>query len=540
MIKLGNTQLSAIKFGSASIQKVYSGSVLAWAGISYTPALDTDFSNNGIIDITGGTGGGNVQKLDDTFESIATNALKRTNRGLVVEPARTNYVAASSDLSNAAWTQANGFGSINAMTSVLPGQTAREFVSTTAAGLLHQNLRGTFAATRETMSVIVESTGTSVQTYFYLADSSASSVEVVGMRFNFSTQVITQRGNGTSPKYYAVNLGTGPNGGTLWLLVCSAIPMTAGNNRRFFIYVNDSGTLTAGRSVIYHHVQHEVGDWATTPIINSSTTSNSRGADVVKVSVNTGTYDVRFTLQDGTIHNRIGLTSASNLLTIPTDITEKAALTVAQTAIPFTEQTEIRAGYISQMEVWTPLQAMYVLGDSFVSTSYMLRDYLPLKFTAPRNITYDGVGGSSLADQATRFDSASTHWGKVLIIMDGGLSDTQANALAAIADIVANLTGTPKWLYIQSFPSTTYGAIGNAAYTTWATTTAAIAAQYPDNYVATLAPMQAFGDGTANDNSDIANGWIPRSLRTDDIHPNKLGSEYLAQIIAAAIEAKGW
>lgn len=524
---------------------------LVGGGSSDNAFLSIDFATGNNIGLVNGSGGavGVAQKLDNTYQSFLGSVLRKTTRGAIVEPARQNFVAASADFNNAAWTVSNTFTGKVAKTSALPSQTAYEFESDATAGLLNQSNRGTFTAGVETLSAIVEAMPSAVSTEFYVADQTNASSPVVRCPFNFTTKTFQHLGGGgTSQLFGYIDFGLGPNGGELYLLFCQAIPPTAGNTRRFFCWPCGNVTSAPNRKVVYHHMQLDVGAWVTSPIVNASTTSNTRAAEVVTISIPTGTYDVRFTMQDGTIDDRYTVASAANLLTIPTDVTENAAI---QPTDAFLQVLE-RNGYLTKISIWNQkANNVHALGDSYLvnggAGAQIIPKFLPPLLYRPRVWTFDGVGATSLTQQAVRFDGTPQYYGDLLVIVDGiidGLVNSGSFAAIvqpAIESMIGHLTTSPKqWLYIQPLPDVSVGAIGSAGYTTWKSVQDQIQAAYPNNYIPTLTLMQTHGDGSANDISDIANGWCPRSLRisSSDVHTNPLGSRYFAQIIDDAILSK--
>src|SRR5690606_24562614 len=70
---------------------------------------------------------------------------------------------------------------------------------------------------------------------------------------------------------------SGPNGGPVYLIMVTGTG-TAGNQRRIVVY--PSGTTQNTQTAIIHHVQHEVGAVATSPIV-TMTAPVTRAADVL-------------------------------------------------------------------------------------------------------------------------------------------------------------------------------------------------------------------------------------------------------------------
>lgn len=498
-----------------------------------SPLLNIDLLTSSNLTLLNASGGvsGLAQKLDNTFQSFGGGVLRNTNKGAMIEPASQNFCAASSDLNNAAWSVSSTFAGKVAKTSLIPGQTAYEFESDATAGLLNQGSRGVFAAGPETLWSLVEAMPSAVDIQFYIADQTQASAAIVRCAFNFQTKVFQLLGGlGTSQLFGYIDMGPGQNGGTVYLMFCQAVPPVPGNTRRIFCWPNGNSTGTPGRKVTIHHFQDEPGAWITSPIVNPSTTSNTRAVETMTISVPTGTYDVRFTMYDGTNDDRFGVASASNLLTVPTDNVADASL-----------QLKPRNGSIRSISIWPQAaKNIHVLGDSFATYSvatYIIPKWLHIKLYRPRIWTIDGVGGSSLTQQADRFDLTPQFYGDVLVIMDGGLESTFVQAQAAIDRMVAHLTGNKQWLYVEPGTDANFP-LGSPTHTSYLTITAQIKAAYPNNYVDTKAFMLSHGDGSANDNTDIANDVWPRSLRFDSAHPNELGSMWYSQPVCDAIYAK--
>ena len=68
----------------------------------------------------------------------------------------------------------------------------------------------------------------------------------------------------------------------------------------------------------------------------------------------------------------------------------------------------------------------------------------------------------------------------------------------------------------------------------------ALAATYGVRFVDVLQALKDANDGSPEDLSDVANGWVPRSLRADVIHPNDAGCTIVAAAFKAANDAMGW
>ncbi len=169
---------------------------------------------------------------------------------------------------------------------------------------------------------------------------------------------------------------------------------------------------------------------------------------------------------------------------------------------------------------------VHMLGDSFVQQTMLdaLRHQMMDEYRA---FTFDGVGGTTLAQQKVRFDATPDKYDRILLIWDGGYDSASVQeATDAIDAMVAHLSHT-KWAYVE--PD---GAMDDA---TLASIVSHInTAHGPGHYIPTLAALQAANDGSANDLADVAAGLVPRSLRSDSIHLNDAGKT------VATREIKSW
>ncbi len=165
---------------------------------------------------------------------------------------------------------------------------------------------------------------------------------------------------------------------------------------------------------------------------------------------------------------------------------------------------------------------IHLLGDSFVQQTSLdaLRHTMMDQY---RVYSFDGVGGSSLASHKIRFDATPDKYDRILLIWDGGLTDSEQEAIDAIDGMVAHLTGS-QWAYIEpdgSIDDTKLANIVSHINTTYGT----------GHYIPTLAALQAANDGTAGDLADVAAGLVPGSLRSDSIHLNDAGQQIASREI---------
>lgn len=191
---------------------------------------------------------------------------------------------------------------------------------------------------------------------------------------------------------------------------------------------------------------------------------------------------------------------------------------------------------------------LHLLGDSFLTHGRILM-YLKntLIEAAGDNVSLsqDGIGSKNLEDHLARFLTTSFAWDSTLVFVDGSNELDGVGALvpggasiAAIDAMVAKLTHR-RFLYVQPNP---INPIGDSRRTAWDADQAAILAHVgSDRYCAVLAGMQAAGDGSTEDNADIANGLWPRSTRGDSTHLNNaIGMPVFADLIYNKLVANKW
>jgi len=150
------------------------------------------------------------------------------------------------------------------------------------------------------------------------------------------------------------------------------------------------------------------------------------------------------------------------------------------------------------------------------------------------------VPGTSLpVDANARFICA---WGQYLRGYAAwlwlGRNGAQAGrtVLGDIAAAVASL-GHSRYLVGGILPSTADSGAGLAQL---ATLNGQLAGVYGDRFVNLPAILSAAANGTAEDSTDVAAGFVPRSLRSDHLHLNDAGYALVAQAFRAAHAAKGF
>jgi hypothetical protein len=188
---------------------------------------------------------------------------------------------------------------------------------------------------------------------------------------------------------------------------------------------------------------------------------------------------------------------------------------------------------------------LHYLGDSFVQVGSELQTGNVLRRTINdtfRGTSFDGIPGTNLTQQADRFDLTPQYWGRQVVIINGSADLFSAAALNTAYDrIAAHCTLRPP-IYVQpNIGSGTDNYTGQPVRVTWDAVEAGVLSHVgSDYYIPLLAGMQAAGNGSPEDNADIANGIWPRSLTGDGLHPNATGAAAMAGIIRDFLYARGW
>lgn len=191
--------------------------------------------------------------------------------------------------------------------------------------------------------------------------------------------------------------------------------------------------------------------------------------------------------------------------------------------------------------------AVHLLGDSFLNLYGILQKLEALIKTAGYiGMSQDGVGGTSLTEQAVRYATNNAKWrDATLVICDFGLDTTADQTLTALKSILANIRHD-RWLYMEPAPNV---ATGFAARTTFDEKVYKIkdfcggSVANGGRFVETLAPALLQGDGSTADNTKIAQLLWPVSLTNSDtdFHPNHTkGDGFVAGLIKDALATFGW
>ena len=185
----------------------------------------------------------------------------------------------------------------------------------------------------------------------------------------------------------------------------------------------------------------------------------------------------------------------------------------------------------------------HLLGDSFLNNGFALQD-LRAQAGLSISMTQDGVGGTSITQQAARFAADPASWNRLLIINDGGFDGTAEEAIAAIDGIRSNLTHD-YWLYMEPMIHAEV-IIGHANRAATEAKHQAMALALGDRFVPCQAALiaAAISDpedpGYEQDQIDAANGVYPASCRNDNSHPSLKGIAVRNTQVLARMQALGW
>lgn len=156
------------------------------------------------------------------------------------------------------------------------------------------------------------------------------------------------------------------------------------------------------------------------------------------------------------------------------------------------------------------------------------------------DIENKGNGGETSAQIKVRFDADTSDKDKWINLFWMGENDAiysgSAPTEANIAACVAGLTGRQRYLV---FGCTRAEGSSNTAAMLDAIE-ANLRATYGTRFLDVRGYLMSKHDGTANDLADIADGLVPRSLRSDIIHLNDKGYQHVAELVNAKLRNLGW
>lgn len=204
------------------------------------------------------------------------------------------------------------------------------------------------------------------------------------------------------------------------------------------------------------------------------------------------------------------------------------------------------------------IDPIHFVGDSFLNNN-ALRELIMVRTAARGYIAYsqDNVGGQDMANHALRMSQYPANgyekwYDSTLVVVDGGFTDSAAQGVAKLGEMVAMLSHS-RWAFVEPSPQAYLN--GSAERIDWDARVAAMQSFCGSHFIETVAPIlntnagagTVYHDGSAEDLDDIANGIWPRSLRSDDIHPGDTvngagwsGRQALAHIIDLGLIALGY
>lgn len=156
--------------------------------------------------------------------------------------------------------------------------------------------------------------------------------------------------------------------------------------------------------------------------------------------------------------------------------------------------------------------------------------------------TRDTVGVAVPSPAGSRFipDDAATYRDHTAWIWAGNNGVvTSADAAATLNDIAAMVRylGHNRYLILSVLTSAAQDA---ARVTVLQQLNADLATLYGHRFIDVYGALRSAGNGSADDNADIAAGHTPRSLRVDAIHLNATGYGIVAQKVYERMRSEGW
>lgn len=181
------------------------------------------------------------------------------------------------------------------------------------------------------------------------------------------------------------------------------------------------------------------------------------------------------------------------------------------------------------------------LGDSFLNLYKILHAFSARAATGGYiGLSQDGVGGTTMPEMLARYAAGDPKWWKSgLIWLDAGISNSSADMIAAIEGAKL-LMDHDEWAYMEPAPQAELGTPTRAA---WDAMVADMRAYCGDRFIPTLELAYAAGNGSAEDNAEIAKGLHPLSLKKSgtDFHASDvIGADFWAKTAHDWLVAKGW
>lgn len=251
-----------------------------------------------------------------TLTAFTANAGRRTDLGLMVEPAATNICLQSQTLDNGTWSRTNLSG-VTADTTAAPDGT------TTAEKLVEDGLTNAHAisqiitttAAPYTFSAYIKPAG---RNFCALYETSAAK----GSYFNVSSPAALGILNGTPTSVRITALGNG------WCLCEITLTLTASSTVNIFDSINGSAFNYGGdgsSGVYAWGAQLELGTKATSAI-TTTTASATRTAENIQFTVPAGITNLTYTFDDNSTQLVSGVSAGT--YTIPTNLNRPQIKTI--------------------------------------------------------------------------------------------------------------------------------------------------------------------------------------------------------------------
>jgi len=178
-------------------------------------------------------------------------------------------------------------------------------------------------------------------------------------------------------------------------------------------------------------------------------------------------------------------------------------------------------------------------GDSFTAgegsyNNTYLNQFATLSGLRPYN---NGISGTTSAQILARVQAATNRLGYAHIIWSGRNDIPTATTAATIEANIASTVyalGHLRYIVIGILPDNSE-ASNSDNYIKMAAVNTNSASVYGTRFINALTVLQAHGDGSANDNADIAAGRVPRSLQADTLHLNATGYSWIATAVYAKL-----
>lgn len=128
----------------------------------------------------------------------------------------------------------------------------------------------------------------------------------------------------------------------------------------------------------------------------------------------------------------------------------------------------------------------------------------------------------------------------ILVIWAGQNNQVYPDVVDDIQAMIDAISTVNKRFVVLSTIPRDYQITGTAGNLAVQSIRSWLSTNYPDNYFDVYAYLQSLATADPGDIEDVANGVVPRSLRSDSIHLNSATSTLVGTQVANFITAKGW